>query len=89
MDENLNFSGGGDTFNGMEARVAKLEAAFEHIQVDISDIKSDIRGIRADAREDIRGLRSEARADFRLLFGCIITVAIGLAGMMAKGFGWF
>mgnify|MGYP000722284598 FL=1 len=26
--------------------------------------------------------------DFRLIFGAIITVALGLAALMAKGFGW-
>ena len=62
---------------GMEARVAKLEAAMEFVQRDLGDIKTDIREIKRDAR-----------GDFRLLFGALITVALGLAGMMAKGFGW-
>lgn len=62
---------------GMEARVAKLEAAVEHIQRDIADLKGDVRAIR-----------SEARTDFRLLFAALIATALGLAGIMAKGFGW-
>jgi hypothetical protein len=71
--------GGGDgTLGGMEARVAKVEASLEHIRSDITDIKTDLRGVR-----------DNARTDFRLLFGAIITVAIGLAGIMAKGFHWF
>lgn len=70
--------GGGGTLDGMEARVAKLESAVEYIQRDIGEIKIDIRS-----------LRDNARADFRLLFGAIIATAIGLAGMMAKGFQWF
>src|SRR4051812_7609876 len=49
---------GGGTFDGMEARVAKLEAAVEHIQRDVGDIKSDVRT-----------MRDHARADFRVLFG--------------------
>lgn len=70
--------GGGGGDNGdMEARVAKLEAAVEFIQRDISDLKIDVRGLRADAR-----------TDFRSLFGALIIVALGLAGLMAKGFGW-
>lgn len=70
--------GGGDgTFDGMEARVAKLEAAMEHIERDVGDIKTDIRGLRGDQK-----------SDFRLLFGALITVALGLAALMAKGFGW-
>jgi len=74
----LQASGGGGTFDGFEARVAKLEAAVEHMQSDIREIKDDLREIRRDAR-----------SDFRQLFGAIIVVAIGLAGLMAKGFHWY
>lgn len=69
--------GGGGTSDGMEARVAKLEAAVQHIQSDIGEIKTDVREMKRDAR-----------TDFRLLFGALIAVALGLAGIMAKGFGW-
>jgi hypothetical protein len=75
--EPLNQGGGGGTFNGMEARVAKLEAAVEHIQRDTGEIKTDVRSVR-----------DNARTDFRILFGAIIAVAIGLAGIMANGFHW-
>lgn len=76
-EEALKHGGGDGTSDNMEARVAKLEASSEFIQREIADVKSDIRG-----------LRSDARTDFRILFGAIITVAIGLAALMAKGFGW-
>lgn len=66
-------SGGGS----MEARVAKLESDVEYIKRDISEIKDDIKDIKKDAK-----------SDFRMLFGAIIAVALGLAGLMAKGFGW-
>lgn len=65
--------GGGD----MELRVAKLESDVEYIKRDISEIKDDIKDIKKDAK-----------SDFRMLFGAIIAVALGLAGLMAKGFGW-
>ncbi len=67
--------GGGGS---MEARVAKLEAAVEHILRETIDIKLDIRDIKKDIRED-----------FRILFGSLIITALGLAGLMAKGFKWF
>lgn len=68
----------GSNDNGaMEARIAKLESAVEFIQRDIADIKTDVRSLRADAR-----------VDFRTLFGALIVVAVGLAGILAKGFGW-
>jgi len=69
--------GGGPQDPGVEARVAKLEAHIAHIQHDLGEIKSDIREIRRDAR-----------TDFRLMFGAVIFVALGLAGLMAKGFHW-
>ncbi|MCO5129770.1 MAG: hypothetical protein M9932_04305 [Xanthobacteraceae bacterium] len=74
----LRAGGGGGTSGGMEARVAKLEATLEHIGREMSDIKVDVRT-----------LRDNARTDFRVLFGAIIAVALGLAGLLAKGFHWF
>lgn len=61
----------------METRIAKLESHVERIQSDIHEMKQDIREIKVDAR-----------ADFRILFGSLIAVAIGLAALMARGFGW-
>ncbi|HDW8052597.1 TPA: hypothetical protein ACVU0F_004331 [Yersinia enterocolitica] len=61
----------------IDTRVAKLESDSEHIKVTLKDIKDDVREIKRDAR-----------GDFRMLFGALIAVAIGLAGVMAKGFGW-
>jgi hypothetical protein len=69
--------GSGGASGSMEARVAKVEASIEHIERDISEIKGDVRT-----------LRDNARTDFRLLFGALITVALGLAGLMAHGFRW-
>lgn len=70
--------GGGPPHDGgMEARVAKLESAVEYIQRDIAEVKADLKDIKKDAR-----------TDFRVLFGAVIAVALGLAGLMAKGFHW-
>lgn len=62
----------------MESRLAKLEATAEYTKETISDLKADVRAVRAD----IAGIRT---IDFRILFSAII----GLAGIMAKGFHWF
>ncbi|EHZ1491715.1 hypothetical protein K5J06_003434 [Salmonella enterica] len=58
----------------MEARVAKLESDVTHIDSTLQEMKSD--------------MRRDLRSDFRILFGALITVAIGLAGIMARGFHW-
>lgn len=71
--------GGGSGSDGMlEARLSKVEAHVDHIRADVGGLKTGLDG-----------LRGEARTDFRLLFGAIIAVALGLAGLMAKGFHWF
>jgi hypothetical protein len=61
----------------MEPRIAKLESDVGHIQTYVSEIKTDLRELKKDQK-----------TDFRILFGAIIFVALGLAGLMAKGFGW-
>jgi hypothetical protein len=68
----------------MEARVDKLEAAVEYIQQDVADVKIILRGY--DGKVD--SMRDRQERDFRIVFGAIIAVALGLAGLMAKGFHW-
>jgi hypothetical protein len=68
---------GGDGGGHVEARIARLEAHVGEIRRDVREIKDDLKEIRSDAR-----------VDFRRLFGALIAVAIGLAGLMARGFGW-
>lgn len=65
----------------MESRISRLEAKVGHIQRDIQQLKVETRALRSE----MIGIRT---IDFRLIFGAIITVALGLAGMMATGFGW-
>lgn len=74
-------SGGGGYDGGMEARIAKLESDVEFLKRDVSEIKGDIKELRGE----IMGVRT---TDFRITFAAIIGVALGLAGLMAKGFGW-
>lgn len=73
--------GGGSDDGGMEVKIAQLETKVERIQEDIAELRSDVRALRGD----IASIRT---TDFRLLFGAIIAVALGLAGLMAKGFHW-
>ena len=71
------YGGGNGGGSSMESRVAKLESDVDNIKATLKDIKDDVREIKRDAR-----------TDFRILFGAVITVAVGLAGLMAKGFHW-
>lgn len=65
----------------MEPRLAKLETAVEFIQRDIKELKEGLRTVQSD----ITSIRT---TDFRILFGAIIAVALGLAGLISKGFHW-
>ena len=69
--------GSGSGGDGLEARLAKLESDVGHIQTDIGTIKTDLIEIRKESRED-----------FRVTWVGIITVGLGLAALMAKGFHW-
>ena len=61
----------------MEARLANLETSMEYVQRDISDIKTDIRRIREIIDNNLK-----------LYFAGLISVALGLTGIVSKGFGW-
>jgi hypothetical protein len=55
----LQSAGGNGTFDGMEARVARLESDIEYIKRDVGEIKTDLRALR-DAH-------NETRTDLRVL----------------------
>jgi hypothetical protein len=78
--------GGGD--GGFEARIAKLEAAVEHIQADTTDIKGEVRGLRNEVNNGLREIRTEASSSFRWLIALMGGSVVGLAGLSARGFGW-
>ena len=91
--------GAGDN-EKMEHRISKLEFAVDHLQKDVTEIKGDVKDfrretkaefseLRRETKTEFTSLRSDMRTDFRVLFGATIAVALGLAGIMAKGFGWF
>jgi hypothetical protein len=68
----------------MESRVARLEVRVEHIERDIGEIKADARSMR----QTLERLHDRMDSDFRITWAGIIGSALGLAGLMAKGFGW-
>jgi hypothetical protein len=61
----------------MESRVARLEVRVEHIERDLASL-----------RQTIEYLQRRLDGDFRITWAGIIASNLGLAGMMAKGFGW-
>ena len=84
----VEFNGQPPYDGGMEARIAKLEAGVSHLESDVKHIKVDLRAMRTDHKEDWRAMRADQRANFRTTWAGLIAVALGLAALMAKGFGW-
>ncbi|WP_204161992.1 hypothetical protein [Erwinia amylovora] len=59
------------------------------------EVKQDIRALHQGIndemslfRQDMYRLQQHARTDFRLLFGALISLAIGMSGLVAKAFNW-
>jgi hypothetical protein len=62
------------------------------LKIDVAVLKTDTAYIKRDLgelRTGVDGVRVNQERDFRVLFGALISVALCLAGLMAKGFGWF
>jgi septal ring factor EnvC (AmiA/AmiB activator) len=82
----------------VEEKVDQLQADLGVLKVDVAVLKADVSVLKRDlhevrqdikdVRQDIRDVRAHQERDFRLLFGTLIGVTLGLAGLMAKGFGW-
>ena len=91
MDGVNNLAGGGGPPHDprMEARVAVLEEIAAATKQAVAGLQQEVRDLRAETSRRDDALRDAIETDFRILFGAIITVALGLATLMAKGFHWF
>lgn len=85
--------GGGGTYDGMEARVARLEAAVDHIQADLADVKADVRNTNALLMQMVdRFARVEERLQHTPTttamvwggLGLFVTLVLGFLGLALK-----
>jgi hypothetical protein len=84
-------NGAGIDFGPMEARILNLESAALRVAQSIGKLEADMSHVQKDIGEmkvDISQIRDRQDRDFRVLFGSLVTAALGLGGLMAKGFGW-
>lgn len=58
------------------------------VETRLSELRGDIQGLRTEVAGEFRAVRDRQERDFRLLFGVVVTVALGLAGLLAHGFKW-
>ena len=91
MDGMNNHAGGGSPPHdpGMEARVAVLEEIASATKQAMAGLQQEVHDLRTETSRRDEALRDAIETDFRVMFGSLITVALGLAALMAKGFHWF
>ncbi|HEY3846295.1 MAG TPA: hypothetical protein VGL95_04195 [Acetobacteraceae bacterium] len=82
-----NLAGGGSPPHdpGMEARVAVLEEIASATKQATMDLRQEVR----ETNRRVDALRDAVENNFHIMFGALITTALGLAALMAKGFHWF
>jgi hypothetical protein len=87
MDGLNNLAGGGSPPHdpGMEARVAVPEEIASATKQATMDLRQEVR----ETNRRVDALRDAVENNFRIMFGALITTALGLAALMAKGFHWF
>jgi len=79
----------------LESRVARIESDVAHLCTQVADIKTDLRSLR----DKLDGLTDTMNKEFASLresiaaakvwgFGLALTIAAGLLGTLARGFGW-
>lgn len=75
----------------MEPRLHRLETDFGHLSRDMGRVEADVGHVKETLKrmsERLEEIDERQQRDFRMLFGAVITVALGLGSLMAKGFGW-
>jgi len=73
----------------METRVAVLEEIAKSVNGNLAELKAGQEKLSAKIEAGLEKMRDTHDRDFRITFGALIAVALGLAGLMAKGFHWF
>jgi septal ring factor EnvC (AmiA/AmiB activator) len=77
--------------DAVEKRLDALERRLGVVESKLAELGERVARLEAGIEyvySELKILSQRQITDFRLMFGSLITVAIGLSGMMAKGFGW-
>ncbi|WP_369929997.1 hypothetical protein [Xanthomonas sp. NCPPB 2632] len=75
----------GEDVNGLRTDFRDLRNDMNHLR---DQSRNDMSHLRDQSRNDMSHLRDQSRMDFRVLFSAMISLALGMAALMAKGFHW-
>ncbi len=83
--EHLKGGGGGGTFDGMEPRIAKLEAQMEAARSDLGDLKSRAETASKDLSDIKTALaRIEAELRHRVDYKWLTVYVLGIAALILR-----
>src|SRR6187402_2267872 len=71
-----------------KGEMLEFKGEMREFRSEMREFKGEMREFQKEVRSEFRDVRHQARTDFRLLFGALISLAIGMATLMAKGFHW-
>jgi chromosome segregation ATPase len=71
-----------------KGEMREFKSEMREFKGDMREFKGEMREFQKEVRSEFRDVRHQARTDFRLLFGALISLAVGMATLMAKGFHW-
>lgn len=74
-------SGGGGHIGGMEARVTRLEAEFEHVRKDLDEIKVDLKGVAARLNE--LPTKQDINSNLQWIVGASVAVVALFVAVLA------
>jgi len=80
---------GGDMWQqSVETRLSELRQDIVALRSETSNGFNDMRKSFDRVDEKFDRVNDKQERDFRILFGAIIFVALGLAGLLARSFAW-
>ena len=71
--------GGGGTYDGMEPRVARLEASVAHLERDVGELRSDVKDVRdrlTRIEERVTHLPTKGYIDARIIVLLAVVAAL-------------
>ncbi|MEO7493942.1 MAG: hypothetical protein ABIT83_08370 [Massilia sp.] len=73
---------------GLQGQLARIDIQLARAEVYSETTRGDIRKLQDDHRDLGKALQAIRTVDFRLMYGTMFGLAVGMTGLMAKGFGW-
>jgi uncharacterized protein YPO0396 len=62
----------------------QMDTRLDNVEQDIRQLRQEIGGLRTEMKTEIRDLRAEMNGRFTWLYGLLVAVLLGVAGLWFK-----